>query len=149
MFSGSGPAVKELADVANKLYAKNTVFTGRYQKADEMNIVKDCSMINACTDRDVNSESLMSNRFYLSVTQRKPLMANTGTYQSEVSGKYGLGLSLSLNDIVHSKIKQYWESLDWKQYNHSCNVFLKAVKDDLEEFEKRITQLYRDLNETN
>ena len=143
MFSGAGPAVKELVEVADKIQAKNTVFTGRYQKADEMNIVKECNMINACMDCDVNSESLMSNRFYLSVIQRKPLMVSTGTYQSDVSKKYGLGISLSLNDNVKFEIKEYWKSLDWKQYNHSCNVFLKVVKGDLEEFEKRITQLYR------
>ncbi len=145
VFAGSGPAVKELMRFVGNINVDNTIFTGRYQKADEVNIVEGSSIINACTNRDVNSDTLMSNRFYLSVIHRKPMLVTSGTYQSEIAEQFELGVSLNLDDNPSQKIKEYYESLDWKQYDYSCKMFLKAVRDDLEIFNKKITQLYNKL----
>lgn len=141
VFSGSGPASDSLKEYANVNHIANAEFTGRYKKADEEGIVLNHHMMNVVLGRDINSNSLMTNRFYLSVLMRKPMIANEGTFQADVVKKYGLGIVLGKQDNIGDSIFQYWNKLDWVEYNNNCKKCIRDVLNDFNTFEQKIISL--------
>lgn len=144
VFSGSGIASDKLKEYAVSHHIKNVQFTGRYKKEEEENIVLSNQMINAYLNHNINSETLMSNRFYLSVLMRKPIIVNKGSFQAEIVNQYGLGVILDDNDDFSERIKEWWYNLDLDKYNDQCKEFLDKVKADLDNFEGEVVKLLHD-----
>ena len=140
-FAGSGPAIEGLQVLTKQLKASNVFFTGRYMKADENDIVQKADMINIFFDHNINSDTLMSNRFYLSVMMRKPMIVNDGCFQAEQVRKYRLGVVIGEGDDMTQKIAEYWKSFDSRVYNESCTRFLVEVENDMLLFNKRIAKI--------
>lgn len=142
MFSGDGPSKGMLEKMSLEAGVRNVTFTGRYKKTEEEIIVRQCDVINNFTNRDINSDSLLSNRFYLSATLRKPMIVRDGTYQAEIAKKFGLACIIKENDNIVEKISCYKRNFDIFRYNQSCETFLAYVKEDIKSFETNITNLY-------
>ena len=140
-FAGSGPAIHGLQAFTKQLQATNVSFSGRYRKSNENAIVDKADMINIFFDHNINSDTLMSNRFYLSVMLRKPMIVNDGCFQAEQVRKYGLGLVIAEGDDMAQKITDYWNSFDSKSYNQSCTRFLLKVEEDIAIFNKKILDI--------
>lgn len=138
LFCGVGPASNELQLFANEMKSQNVTFTGRYEKADEDAIVRECDMINIFFDHGINSDTLMSNRFYLSVLHRKPMIVTSKTYQAELVSEFNLGVVLESQDDFCSKIEEYWQSFDKEEYERGCRKFLKLVEIDMNLFQKTV-----------
>lgn len=145
VYSGSGLASEPLKNYAVQNHIENAIFTGRYQKSDEESIVMKHQMLNAYLPRNINSDTLMSNRFYLSVLMRKPLIANKGSFQAELCEKYDFGVVLDENDDFADKIKSWWRRFDAEKYNRACKIFLECVKCDMKRFEQKMVESY-DIN---
>ena len=142
VFAGTGVASDSLKKYAQDNGIENAVFTGRYKKKEENNIVKSHQMMNIFLNRDVNSDTLMTNRFYLSVLLRKPMIANEGSYQADLIKQYGLGIVLHENDDFAERIRDWWRSFDAEQFDKGCRKFLEGVKKETREFEQIIVLLY-------
>ena len=143
VFAGAGPATEPLQQYAKDNGITNAVFTGRYKKEEEEGIVASHHLMNAFLGRDINSDSLMSNRFYLSALMRKPLIANEGSFQAELVRKYGLGVVLTPQDNFAEAISAYWDTLDWSQYNDNCKRFLSDILIDFDIFEQQLISLWK------
>lgn len=141
-FSGSGSAEDKLKEFVQDVKAKNVLFTGRYKKENEEEIVEDCDMINIYFNHDVNSDSLMSNRFYLSVLHRKPMIVREGTFQAELVKQYGLGVILDDTDNFVEMIECWWNDFDFEKYNEGCRAFIDVVVADMNVFEKKLLWLH-------
>lgn len=128
-----------LQDYCKENKIENVFFTGRYNKEDEDDIVRNHDMVNIMLPHDKISDYLMSNRFYLSARLRKPMIVNEGSFQAEQVKKYGLGLVISNDCDMYMGIKDYWEKLDWVDYNNRCIQFLKDVCKDLNQFNYAVT----------
>lgn len=103
-FVGSGnsvPALKEYCRVNN---LEHVTFFGRYKKEEEPKIVVGYSMINSYMNHDINSDSLLTNRLYLSAILRRPILVRKGTYQAEVVSEYGLGIVVGDTDNLAENI---------------------------------------------
>ncbi len=140
-FAGAGPAIDGLQALKKQLNASNVLFTGRYIKSDENDIVQKADMINIFFDHNINSDTLMSNRFYLSVMMRKPMIVNEGCFQAEQVRKYGLGVVIGEGEDMAQKIADYWKSFDSRAYNEACVQFLTEVENDIAIFNKRIIKI--------
>lgn len=141
VFAGYGPASEKLERYAEKNRLENVIFTGQYNKAEEERIVMEHQMINAYLNNDINSDTLMSNRFYLSVLMKKPLIARKGSFQAEVIERYGLGVVLDDKDFFGEEIKKWWSSYDAKQYELGCCKFLECVSNEIDRFEYQLSHL--------
>lgn len=142
VYAGYGLASDDLEKYAEDHHMENVCFTGRYKKADEERIVMNHHMINGYMNRDINSDSLMSNRFYLSALMRKPLIARKGSYQAELVEHYGLGVVLDEADNFVEKIIEWWQGFDGIKYERGCREFLECVRLDTQKFEQQLLQLY-------
>lgn len=142
VYAGSGIASDALKSYVEQEHIKNALFTGRYKKEDEEKIVMSHDMINSYLNRDINSDTLMSNRFYLSVLMRKPIIANEGSFQSVLVRRYGLGIVLKECDDFMDKVSEWWKSFDADKYDEGCRKFLETVKSDIKSFQDKVVQLY-------
>lgn len=140
-FVGSGPASEPLKQYVQENEIKNVSFAGRYEKKDEVSIVKPYHMINIWLKHGLNADSCMANRFYLSAQLRKPMIVSKGSHQGELCERYGLGVALDENDDFAEKIQSWWNRFDAQQYEEGCMAFLKSVGDDMERFEKDLLRL--------
>ena len=117
---------------------KNVYFYGFYKKKDESSFYNECDFLNICLTDNILSNYLMSNRFYLSVIHRKPMIVNDGTYQAEVCQKYGLGLIFNYKENLPEKIRDYVLNFDVDVYEKGCNQFINDVKKEQDIFENII-----------
>lgn len=141
VFSGSGLAEQPLKDFVIKTNVKNVSFTGRYKKEDEKKMVEACDMLNIYFNHDINSDTLMSNRFYLSVLHRKPMIVRKNTFQAELVELYGLGVVLDENDDFKKSIEQYVRTYDSEKYNKGCQQYLSIIQKEMQLFESKLVQL--------
>lgn len=141
IFAGHGPESDSLRKYAEHKQISNAVFIGRYRKSEEEIIVNSHHMMNAYLGRDINSDSLMTNRFYLSVLMRKPLIVNEDSFQAELVKRYGLGVVLRPQDNFGNKIISYWNEMDWEQYNNNCKRYLTDVLNEFDSFEQKLITL--------
>jgi len=141
VFSGSGLAEQPLKDYVLKTNVKNVSFTGRYKKDDEEKMVEACDMLNVYFNHNINSDTLMSNRFYLSVLQRKPMIVRKNTFQAELVELFGLGVVLDEFDDFKKSIEQYIQTYDSEKYNKGCQQYLSIIKEEMQLFELKLIQL--------
>lgn len=142
-FVGDGSALGVLQNYCEEQNVTNVHFYGRYKKEEEDTFVKACDMMNVVLPRNQVSDYLMSNRFYLSVRFRKPMIVNDGCYQAEVVNKYGLGLVTGGGNL-HDEIVNYWQLLDWAEYNENCKRFLYDIESDMKAFVDVASQTMKD-----
>ena len=141
-FVGAGPASGPLQQYVQKKGITNVTFGGRYEKKDEISIIDSCHMINIWLKHDINADSCMANRFYLSAQLRKPMIVSMNSHQGDLCEQYGLGVALEENDDFLKKIKKWWNEFDAEKYYSGCQKFLKTVKSDTERFENELVRLY-------
>lgn len=142
-FVGVGPASEPLKKHVKDKHIKNVFFEGRYEKKDEVSIVKSYHMINIWLKHGLNADSCMANRFYLSVQLRKPMIVTKGSHQGVLCEKYGLGVVIDECDNFAERIQSWWRRFDVQKYEEGCIAFLKSVGEDMERFEKELVQLFQ------
>lgn len=137
-FSGKGIAYEALKKYSIQKDYVNIVFTGYYCKNEEISIVDTCDFMNLILPDDKLSRHLISNRFYLALLRRKPMIVSSGSIQAEYVEKYGLGLVVSADSNLYKEIMLYANSFDLVLFEQNCNRLLKEIEVDMEYFEKRI-----------
>lgn len=142
-FVGVGPASEPLKQYVEENKIKNISFAGRYEKKDEVSIVKLYHMINIWLKHSLNADSCMANRFYLSVLLRKPMIVTKASHQGELCERYGLGVVLDERDDFVEKIRTWWSNFQADKFEEGCQAFLKTVSMDVDAFEKELVLLYQ------
>lgn len=136
-YRGSGPAGPLLKDFVTNNGITNVKFLGRYLKEDEAKYLQGASFINILTNEDVNSVTLMSNRFYLSVVYGIPMMVNENTEQARWARKYNLGVVIDGKFGIKEQIIRYLQAFDCQKYDAGRNTCLQIFQQDIEEFQAK------------
>ena len=112
-----------------KIY-NNVKFTGYYPKKEEFSIVDGCDFMNIILPDDTLSRYLISNRFYLSLLRRKPMIVSSGGIQAEYVKEY--------DDVVNISrmfLSDYFKginSFDYLEEINTINVeYLNQVLKDV------------------
>lgn len=129
-FSGMGLGLDRLVKYSKENKIDNILFTGKYEKKDENSIVKESDMMNILLPQTINSDSLMTNRFYSSVINQKPMIVNSRCTQADIVNKYKLGIIIDDNDSIDKSIEDYINNFDYSLYYNGCVNFAKQVKAD-------------------
>jgi len=135
-YAGIGPATSFLEQKSKKI--NNVSFIGKYSKEEEFNIVKDCDLINIMLSNNVLSKCLTSNRFYLSLMHKKPMIVNSNCYQAYLVNKYNLGIVINEGDDTANKILNYIENFDIDDYNENVKKIMDIIEKDLFRFEEEV-----------
>jgi hypothetical protein len=136
-FVGTGSASLLLRDLVANQEIKNVNFSGRYTKQDEPKYLEGISLINILTNNDINSMTLMSNRFYLSIIYGIPMIVSSGTEQARWVEKYDLGVVIDRKSGIKKQILQYLMTFNPETFDSSRKACLRIVQQDNREFEDR------------
>lgn len=133
-FVGKGPASEPIGQYAKENGIKNVDIIGYYDKEDEATYVKECSFMNIYFPTRITHSTIMSNRIYLALIYKKPMIVTSNTTQAEYVEKYNVGLSIDNCDNLYKKICDFLNNEDEKQFNERCNALLKEFLNDYNEF---------------
>ncbi len=136
-FVGSGPTELILKQYVARQGIQNVSFQGRYKKQDEPKHLQGTSFINILTHEDINSMTLMSNRFYLSAVYGIPMIVNSGTEQAKWAERYNLGVVIDKKSGIKEQIIQYLRTFDRETFDAGRRAYLHTVQQDTEVFEAR------------
>lgn len=137
-FVGTGIAYEPLMDFADQNNIKNIEFTGSYNKKDELEFLKKTTLINILLGDDLNSSTLMTNRFYLAVSNNIPVIVNKNSIQGNYVEKYNLGIAIENKDFLYPEVNKYLEHYDEDKFKKGCYQFLSDIKSDQDNFERNL-----------
>ena len=142
-FVGEGPDTPLLKEYVKKNHVENVEFYGRYEKAEESDIVKKYGLINNYMPDNVLSNSLVSNRFYLSVLYGKPMIVRDGSFQAFLARKYNLGIVIGSDDDMERSICRYCENFSRDVFDSGRRCLLEEIKGDIGVFESLLTEFVK------
>jgi len=125
-FVGKGPSSESLMQYVKVKNCDNISFVGYYNKQEEPEYVKKCSFLNIYYPKEKSHSSILSNRFYVSLVYKKPMLVTHGGIQGDYVEKYGLGVFLENCDDLVSKLNSYLSSLEVGKYELNCNKLLEC-----------------------
>jgi hypothetical protein len=134
-FVGRGIAYEPLKKFVTENNIENVIFTGGYDKKDEKDFLKEASIMNIFLDDDINSRTLMTNRLYLSVANKIPILVNKNSTQGEYANKYKLGVAIEKKEAISEIVLSYLDKLDKNKFLKGRDSFLVEIAKDQEKFE--------------
>lgn len=146
-FVGSGIAYTPLMNFVHVKEIHNVSFTGAYKKCEEQDFLNDVVIMNILLGKDINSRTLMTNRFYLAISNRIPVIVNENSKQGEYVKKYDLGVVICDNDSIQEKVINYLNMYDRIAFKKNCEKFLQDIESNQKSFEVTFKRFIRD--ETN
>ena len=123
-FVGRGDAATSLQEFAVANGCANVGFKGFYKKDDEAAIVADCDFVNIFFPADKVHSAIMSNRFYLALIHKKPMIVTEGSVQADFVKEYGLGIVTSDCGNLDTDIKEFLSAYDHVLFCKRCNELL-------------------------
>lgn len=142
-FVGNGLSYEPLIIFVKENQIQNTIFTGGYDKKDEIDHLKKASLINILLGNDLNSETLMTNRFYLAISNGIPVMVSGNSTQAFYVQKYNLGIVIDNMKIIGETVSTYLDEFDRDKFLKGCGEFLLDIKKDQKKFEMSFKQFIK------
>lgn len=139
-FVGKGNAADIIKDYAHKNNISNISFVGYYPKEKEQDYVKECTFMNIYFPKVISHSTILSNRLYLALIHKKPMLVTSNSTQSYYVERYQLGLSLDNCNNLDVKIKEYLDTLDYTAFCERCNTLLEIFLKDYKVLETKITE---------
>ena len=137
-FVGRGEASDALKEYALSHSVTNVEFSGFYKKEDEASIVEKCNFINIFFPNDVEHSTIMSNRFYLALIYKKPVIVTAGSTQAALVKEHGLGVVVDNCANLDVEIKNYLSTFDYIVFCKKCNEMLALFVEDHRLLERSI-----------
>jgi len=134
-FVGTGYHEQMLRDFVASRNITNVSLHGRYAKEDEPKFLEKVSLVNILTVEDINTVTLMTNRFYLSLSYGVPMMVYENTEQARWVEKYNLGVVIKKQSDMKEQIIHYLTTFDSEQFNAGCITCLQRIERDIQAFE--------------
>lgn len=137
-FVGQGGAATSLHDFVTTKGFANVEFSGFYKKEDEAAFVESCDFINIFFPDDVEHSPIMSNRFYLALIHKKPMIVTKGSVQAAFVKKYGLGVVTGDCGNLGADIKEFYSTYDRIVFCEKCKELLELFVDEYRVLEQSV-----------
>lgn len=142
-FVGRGLAYEPLLEYVEENQIQNAIFTGAYEKKDEINYLQKATLINILLGDDLNSKTLMTNRFYLAINNAIPVMVSGNSTQAEYVQKYNLGIVINKDKVISEMVSTYLDQFDRAKFIKGCGDFLLDITTDQKKFEMSFKQFIK------
>ena len=138
VFAGHG-SQKENLELFSKGTFSNVFFSGKYQKEEEPSIVKTADFINiVLPNTGLAFNTPMSNRFYLSLLYKIPMIVNEESVQAKWVKEFHLGFVVTAEEDIYEKLMKYKENFDLKEFTDGCLKMLSIVHKEINVFENSL-----------
>ena len=135
-FVGRGDAADSLEAYAVSNGCANVEFSGFYKKVDEAAVVAACDFINIFFPDDSGHSPIMSNRFYLALIHKKPMIVTEGSVQAALVKEYGLGVVTKDCAALDKDIESFLSTFDYAMFCKKCNELLGLFVNEHRAFEQ-------------
>lgn len=136
-FVGKGHAAPVIETYCRNHGITNVTFHGFYQKHEEAAFVDHCTVMNIYYPRIITHDTALSNRFYLSLQHRRPMIVTRGTLQGDYAEHYGVGISVDDCHGLKERILQFLDT-DRALYEQRCDALLAEFMKDQHRFEEAV-----------
>ena len=136
-FVGKGDAAHQIEEYCKEHNINNIIFKGFYRKEEEAGYVKSATFLNIFYPRVVTHDTALSNRFYISLQMKKPMIVTKDTTQGYYAENFGVGIAVTDCDNLESKLHDFLKQ-DYKQYEENCNRLLGEFLKDENEFQDMV-----------
>ena len=143
-FVGRGDASESLKEHALSRGIVNVEFAGFYKKEDEASIVEKCDFINIFFPDDVEHSTIMSNRFYLALIHKKPVIVTAGSTQAALVEEYGIGVVVDDCVNIDVEIKNFLSKFNYAAFCDKCNELLSIFVEEHRLLECAIASFVQD-----
>lgn len=138
-FVGKGHAAPIIEDYCRENGIRNVEFTGFYEKEEEAGLVEQCTVMNIFYPRVITHDTALSNRFYLSLMHKKPMIVTRGTTQGDYAERYGVGIAIDDCHDLADRINDFLAQ-DRAAYEQRCDNLLADFMEDQQRFEEAVRQ---------
>ena len=133
-FYGLGPKVGALNLYCKKNNIKNVMFFGYYEPKNERNIISNSDIIYNFTNFDINSRTLITNRFYRALFNFKPQIIRKKTFQAELCLTHKFGVVIDKKDDMKKTIIENIEYFNSTQFIQNCKNMINEINSDINSY---------------
>lgn len=138
IFSGDGIAKSELEAYVKAENITNVSFTGSYEKTMEQMIVANSDFMNIYLPDNLLSNFLMTNRFYLALLYKKPMIVSRNSEHAKYVSKYNLGIIVSDERDLYNDILDFKFQFNATIFNEACEMLISEIHKDMCLFENTL-----------
>ena len=134
----------ELLEESEKKY-NNVFFHGEYMPEERDTFAMRTDLIhNLYSNLDVTTPHAMGNKFYDGLVYRIPQLCSVGSYMGRLCKEHGVGLECDpFDEEFGDIIINYYNNLDFRTFNRSCDELLQEIVEDVKKGERKINEFIR------
>lgn len=122
----------------------NVYFYGKYMPDDRYSFAENTEIIhNIYSNGYDGTNPCVGNKFYDGVIFKIPQICLASGYMGELVSSQAIGLAISIDDNLADKLWEYYHSIDWKEFEASCENVLSMV---LAEYNNAVTALSKTIS---
>ena len=134
-----------LQEYAEEKGVINAFFHGSFPVQDTSLYLERIDIVNNLYGNQTKSlDYALSIKLYNGVWCRLPILVCPGTYMEKVSNEYGLGYTVfQYNEHLKENIFNWYHSLDFQEFNASCERFISKVEQENRLFDDAYNQFIK------
>lgn len=136
-FVGKSIVAQQIQAFCTENHIKNTQFHGFYPKEEEPTFVRESTFLNIFFPRVITHDTLMSNRLYLSLIYKRPMIVTKDTTQGDYVEQYGVGIAIKDCKELPQQLTKFVQS-DFGEYAQRCNSLLKEFLEEQQKFKNMV-----------
>lgn len=118
---------------------RNVELTGKYNRNDKLNLMKNVDIINAYYHENTFANRFaLPNKYYDALIYKIPIWANPKLYVGERAISKGIGLNVELNRNSADNLYSTYKNFDWDKFYTCCENELKEVLNEDKIFRERL-----------
>lgn len=123
---------------------RNVTFKGKFENKDKPQIYQDIDIINAYYGTGtLEVDTALPNKLYDCLIFKKPMIATKGTYLSTIVEKYNLGIAISKDDDLKTKLDNFIKNFNAVEFEKTTNMLLKIVANDQEKIVEKLKEFIK------
>jgi len=135
IFHGDGPELKKYKKYCEENNFNNVVFTGAYDNANKLKLLRDANIINNSYGSTKNSsielKYAVSNRFYDAINFHIPQLVEAEGYKTDWVKEANIGINYNADKNFADKLFDYYQNINVDKFNKACdNVLNKILMED-------------------
>lgn len=142
VFHGDGPELSLYKDYCAQNGFTNVVFTGSYDNSEKAKLLQTADILNNCYgythDAGKKLKYAVSNRFYDGIIYHIPQLVEPEGFKPNWANKASIGVSFTPDKGFCDKLYEYYQNINEKNFDNSCELELQKIIAEDDEYINRI-----------
>lgn len=143
-----GQGYDELDGYCSEISANNIKVEGYFKPSETLDKYQNADMVlSMYGNHTPYYDYALSNKLYFAAQLGLPIIVSSDTYMAEIVSKYHFGIPFDVEASNQcDRVYDYYDSLNRKSLNLSCDSFLRMCAEDEAETEQRLLEIKELMN---